>query len=95
MSKELAARGKALAYTIEQIVTLFEFLSKLSGPNGVIRQTEFFLYSHKDRDAVEKCMEKGLKFPEITGWIRANAGDLNLVDQMKLKETEHLMLKCI
>ena len=27
------------------------------GPNGKIRQSEFFLYSKKDRDAVYKCLE--------------------------------------
>ena len=53
-------------YTVEQIVTLYDFLSKLSGSKGVIRQTEFFIYSNKDREAVEKCQEKGHKYPEIT-----------------------------
>ena len=74
-------------YTVEQIVALFDLLSKLSGPRGVIRQTEFFLYSHKDRLAVQQCLERGYRFPEITGWIRADAGDLSLVEQMGLKET--------
>ena len=34
-------------YTAEQIVVIFQMLSKLGGPNGVIRQSEFFLYSKK------------------------------------------------
>src|SRR4030042_3582762 len=34
-------------YTADQIVKIFQFLSKLGGPNGVIRQSEFFLYSRK------------------------------------------------
>ncbi len=34
-------------YTVEQIVDLFDMLHKLGGPNGVIRQCEFFLYSGK------------------------------------------------
>jgi isopropylmalate/homocitrate/citramalate synthase len=74
-------------YTVGQTVELFDLLQKLSGPRGVIRQTEFFLYSHKDREAVTKCLERGYRYPEITGWIRADAGDLSLVEQMKLKET--------
>jgi len=74
-------------YTIKQIVKLFKFLSRLSGPKGVIRQTEFFIYSKRDREAVEKCQTLGYKFPEITSWIRAEAGDLFLVEQMGLKET--------
>ena len=40
-------------YTLDQIVQLFDFLHRLSGPQGVIRQTEFFLYSATDRQAVE------------------------------------------
>lgn len=74
-------------YEVEQIVKLFKFLNKLSGPNGVIRQTEFFMYSDKDKKALEKCQELGLRFPEITGWIRANKEDFKLVKAMGLKET--------
>jgi isopropylmalate/homocitrate/citramalate synthase len=74
-------------YTVQQIQDLFRFLSRLSGPNGVVRQTEFFLYSHKDREAVQKCQELGLRYPEITGWIRSDEGDLSLVKRMGLKET--------
>ena len=74
-------------YTVAQTAELFDLINKLSGPQGVIRKTEFFLYSQKDRKAVETCLERGYEYPEITGWIRADAGDLRLVDQMGLKET--------
>jgi isopropylmalate/homocitrate/citramalate synthase len=74
-------------YTVQQILDLFDFLHRLSGPHGVIRQTEFFLYSHKDREAIEKCLERGYDFPEVTGWIRAEPGDLKLVKEMQLNET--------
>lgn len=74
-------------YTVEQTRHLYELLSRLSGPKGVIRQTEFFLYSEKDRAAVEACMEVGARYPEITGWIRADIGDLANVEKMGLKET--------
>ncbi|MGB5218224.1 MAG: histone-lysine N-methyltransferase [Smithella sp.] len=74
-------------YTAEQIVGIFRMLSKLGGPNGIIRQSEFFLYSKKDKDAVEKCLELGLRYPEITSWIRAAKEDVPLVKQFGLKET--------
>jgi isopropylmalate/homocitrate/citramalate synthase len=74
-------------YTVAQIVQLFDMLAKLSGPNGVIRQSEFFLYSDKDQEAVEKCRELGHPYPEITGWIRAEKGDFRLVKEVGLKET--------
>jgi len=74
-------------YTVEQIVQLYSMLSKLGGPKGVIRQSEFFLYSAKDKEAVQKCQELGHPYPEITGWIRAEKGDFRLVKEMGLKET--------
>ena len=74
-------------YTVEQIVQLYKYLSRLGGPNGIIRQTEFFIYSKKDREALEKCRELGLQFPEITTWIRANREDFKLVRDMGIKET--------
>ncbi len=74
-------------YTVQQIVDLFTLMSKLGGPNGIIRQSEFFLYSKKDREAVVECQALGLPFPEITGWIRANKEDVQLVKDAGLRET--------
>ncbi len=36
-------------YTVKQIVDLYTFMSRLGGEMGIIRQSEFFLYSKKDR----------------------------------------------
>ncbi len=74
-------------YTVQQIETIFDLLHRLSGANGVIRQTEFFLYSKRDRESVERCLAKGYRYPEITAWIRAVEQDLDLVLDMGLKET--------
>lgn len=74
-------------YTTEQIVRMFDYFHDLGGPNGIIRQSEFFLYSKKDRDAVYKCLERGYKFPEVTSWIRASKKDFELVKDIGLKET--------
>lgn len=74
-------------YSTEQIVTMFDYMHLLGGPNGIIRQSEFFLYSQKDRDAVYKCMERGYEFPEVTAWIRASKKDFQMVKEIGLKET--------
>ena len=74
-------------YTVKQIVDLFKLMSKLGGPYGIIRQTEFFVYSQKDRDAVAECQDLGLKFPEITTWIRASKEDFKLVRDLGIRET--------
>ncbi|OPY91488.1 MAG: 2-isopropylmalate synthase [Syntrophus sp. PtaU1.Bin208] len=74
-------------YTVQQIVDLFTMMNRLGGENGIIRQTEFFLYSKKDKEAVRRCQDLGLPFPEITGWIRAAKEDIPLVVEAGLKET--------
>ena len=74
-------------YTVKQIVDLFKLLSRLGGPYGIIRQSEFFVYTKKDREAVLKCMDLGLKFPEITTWIRASKEDFKLVKDLGIRET--------
>ncbi|MCD8358064.1 MAG: 2-isopropylmalate synthase [Oscillospiraceae bacterium] len=74
-------------YTVEQIVELYKLLSRLGGPYGIIRQTEFFVYSKKDREAVERCQDLGLRFPEITTWIRATKEDFQLVCDLGIRET--------
>lgn len=74
-------------YTPDQIVALYQMMSRLGGPYGRIRQTEFFIYSKKDREAIERCMALGLKFPEITTWIRASREDFRLVKALGVRET--------
>ena len=74
-------------YTTEQIVTIYDYLHRLGGGKGMIRASEFFLYSKKDRDAVYKCMERGYAFPEVTSWIRASREDFRLVKEIGMRET--------
>ncbi|MGE5628890.1 MAG: 2-isopropylmalate synthase [Solirubrobacterales bacterium] len=78
-------------YTAEQIIKLFDYLHELDNNSGIIKQTEFFLYTEKDRHAAEVCMDRGYKFPEVTSWIRANREDFKLVKQMGIHETGMLM----
>jgi isopropylmalate/homocitrate/citramalate synthase len=74
-------------YTPEQVLKIYDLLHKIDGDTGLIRQCEFFLYSDRDRKAVELCKKRGYKYPEVTGWIRAVAEDFRLVKQMGLAET--------
>jgi isopropylmalate/homocitrate/citramalate synthase len=74
-------------YMPEQILRIYDLLHEIDADTGLIRQCEFFLYSEKDRKAVELCKERGYRYPEITGWIRAVAPDFKLVSQMGLRET--------
>jgi len=74
-------------YMPEQILRIYDLLHEIDGGTGLIRQCEFFLYSERDRKAVELCKRRGYRFPQITGWIRAVAADFKLVSQMGLSET--------
>ena len=78
-------------YTADQIVKIYQLLNRLGGPYGIIRQTEFFIYSKKDREALERCMALDLKFPEITTWIRASKEDFKLVKDLGIRETGFLV----
>jgi len=74
-------------YTVEQIVDLYKLEHKLDGGSGLIRSSEFFLYSDRDRQAVDTCRELGFDYPRVTGWIRAMPTDLKLVTDIGLDET--------
>ncbi|MFC1738921.1 2-isopropylmalate synthase [Planctomycetota bacterium] len=74
-------------YTPQQILRIYDLLHEIDNGTGLIRQSEFFLYSERDRKAVELCKSRGYKFPEITGWIRAVVADFKLVSKMGLRET--------
>jgi len=74
-------------YKPEQILHIFDLLHKLGGPQGIIRQSEFFLYSDRDKETVQSCLDRNYAYPEVTGWIRANEEDFKLVKQFSLKET--------
>lgn len=74
-------------YKVKDIVNLYKLLARLGGPYGVVRQSEFFIYTKKDQEAIYKCMELGYKFPEITTWIRAKKEDFKMVKDLEIKET--------
>ena len=74
-------------YKVHQVVDLYKMLHRLGGPQGIIRQSEFFVYSDVDREAVRRCLELSYAYPEVTGWIRAVKSDFQLVKEIGLAET--------
>ena len=73
-------------YTVKQIAHIFDMLYRLGGRSGLIQASEFFMYSAKDRKAIEACRAKGYKFPRVTGWIRAHIDDLKIARDMEFDE---------
>jgi isopropylmalate/homocitrate/citramalate synthase len=74
-------------YSVDQIVRIYDLLHRLDGGSGLIRQSEFFLYTEKDRAAVEAVQALGHRYPEVTSWIRAVASDFELVKAAGVRET--------
>ena len=73
-------------YTVEQIGHIYDMLHELGGRSGLIRTCEFFIYSDKDKRAVELCRSRDHAYPKITAWIRANVNDLRLARDMGFEE---------
>ena len=74
-------------FTVKQVVDLYKLLHKLGGPKGIIRQSEFFVYTQKDKEAIRACLELGYEFPEVTTWIRASRKDFEMIKEFGIKET--------
>lgn len=74
-------------FTVNQIVDLYKLEHRLSGTKGIIRQSEFFVYTEKDKEAIKACLDLGYEFPEVTTWIRASKKDFELVKQFGIRET--------
>lgn len=80
-------------YTKEQILDLYRLMGKLSGPNRIIENSEFFLYSDSDIAAVEACLEeyeRNPSCPRPTAWIRGLQNDalyLKLMQHLGIDET--------
>ncbi len=73
-------------YSVKQIAKIFDLLHKLGGKSGLIQASEFFIYSAKDRKAIEMCRSRGYRFPRITAWTRAHKDDLKLARDMEFDE---------
>ncbi len=74
-------------FTVKQVVDLYKMQHKLGGPKGIVRQSEFFVYTDTDKEALQACIDLGYEFPEVTTWIRASKNDFELIKQFGIKET--------
>lgn len=76
---------------LQETKELFILLSKLDNNSGIIRMTEMFSYSKLDKEKIYTCKSLGLKFPEISTWIRADEKDLMNLKNLEINETGILM----
>ncbi len=79
------------SFTPKQIEDIFTYMHLMDNGNGIIRQSEFFIYSERDREAVERCLALDYAYPQITTWIRPLPNDIALAASMGIRETGILM----
>lgn len=65
-------------YTTEQIVTIYDYLHRLGGPNGKVRQSEFFLYSKRTGMPFTAVWKKGINFRRLQAGSEQAKKILNL-----------------
>ena len=68
----------------------FDLLHRLDNGTGCIENVEAFIYQKRDRWVMEKMLERGYDFPQVTTWTRANPKDIRLLlelSQGRVKET--------
>ena len=49
-------------FSVEQIERIFDFLHRIGGDSGLIRGSEFFLYSKRTRPPVRPALPRGIIF---------------------------------
>ena len=68
----------------------YDLLHELDNGTGRIEQVEVFIYQKRDLWCLEKLLERGYDFPQVTTWTRATPKDIKLLTEVsggKVKET--------
>ncbi len=77
-------------FPAEARVAYFDLLHKLDNGAGRIEQVEVFIYQKRDLWTLERLLERGYSFPQVTTWTRATPKDIKLLVDVsggKVKET--------
>ena len=77
-------------FPAETRLAYYDMLHDLDNGTGCIEQIEVFIYQKRDIWALEKLLDRGHKFPEITTWTRALPKDIKMLTDIsngRIKET--------
>jgi isopropylmalate/homocitrate/citramalate synthase len=77
-------------FPAEAKLRYFDLLHKLDNETGCVENCEVFIYQKRDRWVLEKLLERGYKFPQVTTWTRATPKDIKFlieVSQGRVEET--------
>ncbi|HEV2439386.1 MAG TPA: pyruvate carboxyltransferase [bacterium] len=78
-----------LPLTAAQSLRIYDLHCRFTAASGAIRQAEFFVYRHSDRQALQGALERhrGGAPIEPTTWIRATRKDAELIRTLGVRET--------
>ncbi|MFH1559954.1 MAG: 2-isopropylmalate synthase [Chloroflexota bacterium] len=77
-------------FPVEARVRYYDLLHELDNGTGCIEQVETFIYQKRDLWTLDRLLERGYQYPQVTSWTRALPKDIKtLVDvsQGRIKET--------
>ncbi len=74
----------------EAKVRYYDLLHELDNGTGRIENVEVFIYQKRDQWVLEKLLERGYEYPQVTTWTRATPKDIKLLVELsggRIKET--------
>ncbi|MBI3954035.1 MAG: 2-isopropylmalate synthase [Chloroflexi bacterium] len=63
-------------FPVEARLRYFDLLHKLDNGTGVIESLEVFIYQERDVWCLQKLLERGYQYPQVTTWTRATPKDI-------------------
>jgi len=88
-----AQDSRIALFPVDARLAYYDLLHELDNGTGVIEQIEVFIYQKRDAWALEKLLDRGYQFPQVTTWTRATPKDIRLmVDVTQGRVTETGML---
>ena len=75
---------------METRLKYYDLLHELDNGTGCIEQVEVFIYQKRDLWALDRLLDRGYQYPQVTTWTRALPKDIKMlvdVSQGRIKET--------
>lgn len=77
-------------FPVEARLRFFDLLHQLDNGTGCIEQVEVFIYQSRDLWTLDRLLDRGYEYPQVTTWTRAIPKDIKAlvnVSQGRIKET--------
>ena len=77
-------------FPVETRLKYYDLLHELDNGTGCIEQVEVFIYQKRDLWTLDRLLDRGYQYPQVTTWTRALPKDIKMlvdVSQGRIKET--------